>query len=152
MTEEKHIDHDLTDHIVCPFCAHNNGSEHEGDTEYEEECGGCNQEYRVSVDYSIHFSTAKFDRAAEEAVRQKRIDEHRVHVDAAKLACAKLLPGTRVQVTQEKYSVQYRGRLGTVANKELSTRVFVDLDERSVDGKCHHVTRKSFPPEELERI
>ncbi len=146
------IDHEFTDNIVCPFCGHSWEWDLEGGDEFEEECGKCRKELRVTLDHSVSFTTSKFDRAAEEAERQKRNDEHRVRVDADKLACAKFPPGTRVQVTQKKYTSQYRGRLGTVANKELSTFVYVDLDARLVDGRRLRAHRQSFPPEELEAI
>lgn len=139
------IDHSYTDEAVCPHCGHDNGRDTDHDsTEYEEECGSCEREYRVTLEYSVHFTTTTFDRAAEEAERQKRIDDHQARVAADKAECSKWYPGARVRVI----GTHMKGRTGKVANKELGTFVYVDIDP--IEGEHSPSYPHILDPEQLE--
>ena len=143
------IDHRYMDEAICPHCGHDNGSDTEHDSaEYEEECGSCGKEYRVHLEYSVHFTTEKFDREAEDAERKKRCEDHRVQHAKDMAECSKFTPGMRVRVTKENHGMS--GCTGTIANQELRTMVYVNIDRR--EEETGRVYANSFFPTELEEL
>lgn len=121
---ESEVDSDYMDEIICPHCGHDNGTEHEGGSEWVEECGECDKEYSVTADYSVSFSTTVYDREAEERKEQKMRAEGLASLEESKAECAKFPPGSRVRVR----SGRRRGEAGIIANRELSSMVYVHLD------------------------
>lgn len=147
MTEETEFDHDYMDEAICPHCGHDNGCDTDHDSmEYEEECGSCKLEYRVTLEYSVHFTTAKFDRAAEEAKRQKTREEHQTRRAERLAECARYPPGTRVRVKADGHNCD--NRVGEVANRELATMVYINLDP--LEGKKPRSLAHSFHANEVE--
>jgi protein-arginine kinase activator protein McsA len=58
MSDEKQIDHEDTDEIVCPHCGFKFGNS----WEYQSgtvECGDCKREFHCEVDYTVTYTTSK---------------------------------------------------------------------------------------------
>ncbi len=54
-------DTDYTDEIRCPHCGHEFGDswEYNGDDGRKMSCDDCNNEFKLSVDFDVHYSTEK---------------------------------------------------------------------------------------------
>lgn len=150
MTE---IDHEYTDDPVCPFCgtAQRDVWEIEGIYTEEEtriECEECGQAYASFCSVSYSFTTHKVDLEAERAERQREVEEHLRWKEERKNACARFIPGTQVRVLKPKHLA---GRIGVVANRELSTSVRVELPPDPGERRTRP-WELSFMPGDLEAV
>lgn len=137
---DKEIDCDFTDNIVCPHC----GCQHEDCGEYfdrSEEttrisCEECGVDFEVSRSFSVSYSSSKIDHEAEAREEAERKRERAAQIEK----CRQFPPGTSVRVTAGPRV----GTEGVVGNREVSRHVRIETPE----GK--YIT--SADPEDVEAI
>lgn len=147
------LDHEHTDEPVCPWCGYRmrdfweiSGIHDEDNTRVE--CPECEQPYDSSCCITYSFTTKRVDlefEARNEAEAKAVREQRRLKRLAA---CEPFVPGMRVRVLR----TNYKGRLGTVENKELSKHnpfVNVVLDPEE-EGRKPYST--FFSAEELEVV
>lgn len=150
------IDTDFNDAPVCPYCGTEqtdifeiHGVFSEDDTRID--CQECGKQFSSICSVSYSFSTYEVDLEAEAREKAERAAERKRWEDERKAACSAFLPGTRVRLKLDvPFAEHMKGRTGTVANRELGTFVYVNLDPAE-NGRWRSYT-SHFDPEHLERI
>lgn len=156
------IDHEHTDHIVCPYCGCKQTDLFDIDGAYEEDetridCQKCDQEFSSVCSIIYSFTTYTVDLEAEE--RQRVEDKARRDKQLAErlVECQKFTPGTRVRIKADFLHMRYlTGLKGPLIGKvdicelcKINPVVSVILD----CPKDHdfHSTVVCFP-EKIEKI
>jgi len=146
------IDHECTSEVVCPWCGFEQKDIFEYEGIYEDDkpirvdCQRCERPFESVCSVSHSFSTERVDVQAELAAKQAKQAQIAARVAKAR----RFPPGSRVRVRDsDRYAAWLRGRVGTVANREISGNGLVLIDLDRVEGAGCFPTTKGIDPDDV---